>query len=342
MKELIYYPGFQVRNNDWLKFALLYIDKLRPIIPESGDLFIDDDYRKLLNETDLLNSYRPQYEEGLSATLSTIDILEKILRHPTDFIPLFRKYNFIEKWKNPLNQGYLLFNEKYTPAWDRFCRKHNFSRDTSRGIFISEELCFIYMTLLAQAISDQQGISPITDYRCLDMFSIFSRKEKQSWWKNNLNIAEGIINIKLPDNIRQISLDSIIKLRAKPGFKIKQKAFHEELDNYLLNIEKGATSKDFVTSYETAWNDYLDSFMELGVKLVSYGLGVWILANAPVITTAAYFKDVVAGSALSYIGSTITVRKNWKGIQTRRYARKYLADLEMINAPDRNSRDWVW
>src|SRR5688572_12470504 len=27
MQNLIYYPGFEVVDNDWLKFALLYIDK---------------------------------------------------------------------------------------------------------------------------------------------------------------------------------------------------------------------------------------------------------------------------------------------------------------------------
>ena len=37
MEELIYYPGFEVSNEDWLKFALLYLDKLNPIIPESGE-----------------------------------------------------------------------------------------------------------------------------------------------------------------------------------------------------------------------------------------------------------------------------------------------------------------
>jgi hypothetical protein len=342
MKELIYYPGFQVRNTDWLKFALLYIDQLRPIIPESGDHYVDDFYRKITNEADLLNTYRPQYKEGLSATIAAIDIIEKILKHPTDFVPFFRTNNFLEKWKNPINQDYLLFNEKYTPAWEDFCKKNKFSQDTSRGIFISEELCFIYMTLLAQAISDQKGISPITDYRRLDILSIFSRKEKRGLLKNNWKIAEGIFNIKLPSNINQISIDSILKLRARSDFKIKQKAFHDELDNYLSNIENGATSSDFIKSFDTAWNDYLDQFMYLGANLVIYGLSVWILVNAPVITTAAYVKDVVAVGALSYIGSTITIRKNWKGIQTKRYARKYLADLEMINAPDRNSKDWVW
>ena len=46
MKELIYYPSFEVRNREWLKFALLYIENLNPIIPESGDIIPQSHYVK--------------------------------------------------------------------------------------------------------------------------------------------------------------------------------------------------------------------------------------------------------------------------------------------------------
>jgi hypothetical protein len=37
LKKLIYYPSFEAEDINWLKFALLYIDVLKPIIPRSGD-----------------------------------------------------------------------------------------------------------------------------------------------------------------------------------------------------------------------------------------------------------------------------------------------------------------
>ena len=33
MRSMIYYPGFEVQKDEWLKFALLYFEELRPIIP---------------------------------------------------------------------------------------------------------------------------------------------------------------------------------------------------------------------------------------------------------------------------------------------------------------------
>ena len=32
MKGMIYYPGFEVKDETWLKFALLYLDRIRPIV----------------------------------------------------------------------------------------------------------------------------------------------------------------------------------------------------------------------------------------------------------------------------------------------------------------------
>lgn len=60
MQELIYYPGFEVRNVSWLKFALLYIETLRPIIPVSGDKHISNFYSRIINETDLIERFRPE------------------------------------------------------------------------------------------------------------------------------------------------------------------------------------------------------------------------------------------------------------------------------------------
>jgi len=33
MQKLLYYPNFEMKNENFLKFALLYIDEIRPIIP---------------------------------------------------------------------------------------------------------------------------------------------------------------------------------------------------------------------------------------------------------------------------------------------------------------------
>jgi hypothetical protein len=46
MKKLIYYPGFKAEDINWLKFALFYIDVLKPIIPYTGDAHLSDTFRR--------------------------------------------------------------------------------------------------------------------------------------------------------------------------------------------------------------------------------------------------------------------------------------------------------
>ena len=82
MESLLYYPGFEVENINWLKFALLYLNKLRPIIPPDGDKYLSDNFKFINDETDLIDKYRPNYEEGFNATLDAIDVIDKILSHP--------------------------------------------------------------------------------------------------------------------------------------------------------------------------------------------------------------------------------------------------------------------
>lgn len=59
MERLIYYPSFETYDNCWLKFALLYLDSLHPIIPEQGMCFLGEDFRRIIAETDLVRPYSP-------------------------------------------------------------------------------------------------------------------------------------------------------------------------------------------------------------------------------------------------------------------------------------------
>ncbi len=45
MTPLVYYPGFEPADENWLKFALLYLERVTPIIPESADIWLSDDFR---------------------------------------------------------------------------------------------------------------------------------------------------------------------------------------------------------------------------------------------------------------------------------------------------------
>lgn len=60
MKSIIYYPGFEVQNEKWLKFALLYFEELRPIIPDmliSENRYLSQTAIKIMQDTNLIRPY---------------------------------------------------------------------------------------------------------------------------------------------------------------------------------------------------------------------------------------------------------------------------------------------
>lgn len=326
MKELIYYPSFEVRNQEWLKFALLYIENLDPIIPESGDVHLSDEYKKIVNETDLIQKHRPDYTEGDNASLDAIDQIERILRHPEAFVSIFNDNDFLEKWKNPNRHQYTLFREKYTDYWKSFCIENNIGSRSNYGLLVNRDVANIYMTILAQCVADSRGVSPITDIRFLDRFSIFTRKVNQN---NNqtINAAQGVINLKLPRNIRNISIDKIVKLRNQNNFKQHQRAFHNELEAFLRNAENFDENINFENSLGNIWNDFSDELVQIGSGTIAFGLGVWLLFQSGGTGMLPAWEKIAGGGALT-VGSVITIRNTWKNTQTRRMARRYLADVQ--------------
>ena len=176
MKELIYYPGFEVQDHDWLKFALLYVDELSPIIPSSGDPYLTDLTHKLEGETDLLVRHRPTYNKGLLATEDAVDHIERITQYPNDYSQLFGAHDFLEIWRLPKTQNYTILREKYTDSWKNFCVENRLGKCNDLGISVNRQLGFSYMTILSHIIADSRGISPMTDYRNLDRLAILTRR----------------------------------------------------------------------------------------------------------------------------------------------------------------------
>jgi hypothetical protein len=331
MKHLIYYPGFEVQDINWLKFALLYIDKLSPIIPESGKHFLTETHRILTEETDLVSIHRPSSEEGYNATLDAIDIIEKVLKNPSRYFHTFYSADITKKWKDTIEHQYTLFNEKYTYDWEAFCLKNNIGTKSQEGLLIPKDVGFIYMTVLSQTIADSKILSPITDNATLDKFSVLSRKTN-ALFKNSIKVTKSTINFVLPESLETIKLNNIIKLRNKAGFKPRLHAFHNELDKFYENLEEGASTYDFVREYQSVWSDFSDFILQGSANCFEFGLGAWIAVNSPEITNPAFAKAVLAGGASLSIHSIISFRNTWKATQPKRYCRKYLANLKKLNA----------
>ena len=331
MKNLIYYPGFEIQDENWLKFALLYIEELNPIIPEIADKELSDLYKKILNESDLICPHRPNYFEGHTATLDAIDVIEKVLNRPEDFSQIFGYNDILDKWRFSENQHYPLFRDKYTYSWEQLCLRNGFASSSREGILVCDELGMIYMTLLAHIIADSRGVSAITDNPNLDQFAIFSKRVIDSVEKE-IKIAQANMKLQLPSRIQQIPIDEIIKFRNKQDFKIRLQAFHKEFQNYLNNIEEGSSDIGFVISFNDVYKEFIEGFVLFGIKMFPIGLGAWIMINSPITLTNEYIAGVTIAGLTVSLETAFDIKSTWKNTQTKRYSRKYLTDLKGLKS----------
>ncbi len=329
MKELIYYPNFESTNANWLKFALLYVDKLNPIIPPTGDNVRSYLYDKLINETDLIAIHRPGYDEGYRSSLDAIDIATKVLEDPHKFDTIFNRFNAPKGWGNSNTLNAKLFEEKYSHEWKYFCLRHGFAVEVPGGLLMSNQLASLYMVVLANTIADSTGKSVITDQNKIDKMSFFLRNKAPNPSKD-LSNANAVLSLKLPSKISNITFDEIIKLRNSRNFKKYRRAFHSELDNFYKNIEEGKTEQDFVEKYKNSISDFSEGLLTLSIDTIAFGLGTSLLLTKPEYTHTEFYRSVVLAGAGLVVKTGYTVKKTWRNTEAKRHCRRYLTKLSRL------------
>lgn len=243
MRSMIYYPGFEIESEKWLKFALLYFEELRPIIPYMDApeyMYLSDNARRIMDETNLIRPYRPIYEEGYCASVIACEEFDKYLKNPDRYAYAFAKsrgINVVEQWKNKSLQTCNLYNEKFSDEFFRYCLDNGIAHPYNNGIAISKDLAFVYMSLLADVISKKQEIEMFTDISRYNHLLLIN--DKQLAYSQNLRykIAKTQIEFAIPSKIDQIPLETIIMLRNDRDFRGCRKAYVKEIEKYLHRRE---------------------------------------------------------------------------------------------------------
>ncbi len=325
MKEAIYYPGFEIRSEDWLKFALLYIDHLDPIIPETGDDYLGSLSRELQDSTDLIMPHRPGYSEGEVASLNAMELVGRMLESPSQYGRILGVADFVSVWKDPKNHIFTLFGEKYSDEWEYFCNSNGLGHTCDEGIKVARSLGLIYMSFLAHVISELRGVPSVTDHPSMDHISVVTR-QIETPGAEHISIARSVLKLRLPKNLAEVSLDSVIAFRNADGFKARLHAFHEELESWINAVERGEAKGGFYQTRGNAFSEFSDELAKLGVKIGTFGLGVWLLLSNQ-STPETYINELRASAVLT-VESVIAIRDAWNNTRNSRYTRKYIAALE--------------
>ncbi|AFV98238.1 MULTISPECIES: hypothetical protein [unclassified Sulfuricurvum] len=324
MKDLIYFPYFEPRNEKWLKFALLYIDEFRPIIPYNRREDISGLYRQIQDETDLIVPYSPDYAEGSTASKNAIKEIELLLSQQSTGY-LFSGKNIAQQARN--EQDYLIYREKFSHEFENFCIDNELARKHDDGLYVSEEIAYIFMSGLAQEISYKTNSSIISDSAQFTNYANSKRVFNQSQQKK-MSLAESIIELKLPQNIDDIEFRKLIE------FRNANKSLIENFNRELQKIENGdintMNSYGFLQNYNEIYSELTNKIVLLGISsALIFSFSVYKLFQNNDAITLEDTKEILGGiSGLS--GMYYSVKDVLTNIKEKRATVKYLANLQKI------------
>ena len=340
MREMIYYPGFEVKDETWLKFALLYLDRIRPIIPYTiapKERYISETFLRIMGETDLVRPYKPDFNEGMCASELACTEFERYLQHPERYARFFGQpyaSRLIDKWKLPQYQDCTLFEGKYTNEFFGFCIENQIASPCMEGIKISNDLAYVYMSFLADVISRNNEMEMITDEQRYTQMLLknpqltsSSRRAYEHTVKNELTLA-------LPDHLSEIPIQEIIDLR-------KDKDFNSARTEYVKQLSKMVDSKEGRRPYGKLEDmlrcekEYLQICgsvfcMIASATLTAISIGAAVQNGQPV--------DWISVAASTYLDATGVndgfwgMRKFADELKSKRLARKYIAKLDTLNS----------
>lgn len=325
MHKLLYYPNFEIQDQNFLKFALLYIDEIRPIIPESAKGTLSNAMNDILRDTELINQYTPGYEDGKVASIMAIRYMEDL--------KIYNQYGEDSlKFKHPLHKC-ILYREKYSSNFENYCLDNRLGEECREGILINEDIAFIYMTILANIISKENQLDMITDNR---EYSDPILKNAYSKGVTNrihrLKIIQKEIQFYVPSDFYKIPLDKFIELRADGKFEKARMNFVYEIE-HALDMYDGKEKMIDLYNLTECKNEMRGLLKDIFVSCATVAVGVHSFGNkCPAEMGRLDFWSVVStGITLqSLIPEFKEVKEFATRIHGKNQARKYLAKIKQL------------
>lgn len=331
MNDLLYYPGFEIEDQRWLKFALLYLERVSTIVPLGGDQYVSRQYEDIENKTNLLKRCRPELVESQKSSVEAIEVIEKYFRDPIKYFRILGRIDVVNYWRNSSNQNLELFFSKFSYDFERFCLDSGLAHRTDNGIRLPHQIGLIYMAILAHNIGERRNNSIISDIKEHNMISTVN----QNTWRynkrfNELKAVKKIIELNLPRNIDSISIDEVIELRNKQSYQKKLTAFRQAVtklnddnDGYLNE----SNFRNIISEIEEAKSDLTDEVTNFCSTLLQVGLGVY-LTIGPNIENFELIKEL-AGIGFLATGSKKLIKTF---TNEERYASQYLTQIRRFSS----------
>jgi hypothetical protein len=322
IKNLIYFPYFEPSNDEWLKFSLLYLDEFRPIIPSNKREDVTSQYNKIIEETDLIKPYSPDYPQGENASTKSLEELDKYLSNPDFYKAQFNNQSILKKWRNKDKWTSLIYKEKFSTQFENFCIENKLGKKHQDGILVKKEVSHIFMSNLATEISKSLNSSIITDSEKFTNYANYKQSSELINKEKN-DLAESIIKLQVPTNLKEIDFKMLIKFRNENRELIKK--FNQELNKFEININE-VNSINFLLQFEEIYKEIISKIAFIGAGTTLATLSILSMFD----NSGSLIEEGIEASA-ELLGTGMTFGEILKETQNKRQCVKYFANLKKLH-----------
>ena len=337
--KALFYPTIDIRNEEWLKNAVLFWDEINTIVPSS----INNPYQE--NTTQYLS------DEGILKPISVspdIDFIEDLTSDTLNYLNTNEGFQLLTQGRGRNN---VIHRDKLPRDVSRLFDIHpeklpyeiqyQLSRSiTDEGWFrVDSNFAIFYMTLLANKICEQKSIALLTDNFLTSNLSNLVRLDNQiaikgrnynfhRYMRNEkyIHLAQGLLTNLVIKSIKVTdasSLEDIVNF--KKNHRDELGLFRTNITKLTQDITKDITFEAMKQQIEDIYNDeFLPSFNNFKKALSSFGIK-WVSENfmkISLISTGAtglpmamgldLQQALLAGAGVSIISSLISYNQDKK------------------------------
>lgn len=265
----LYYPYIHLTNKNWLKHSFLFWDKISRIVPSSFEPQDDEDIIRIRQETNFLEDYHPDRWvvndtfRNFAEYLTRKNEMLRNLRHlEHDYRHYHREHREVLKYmKNKtMSNGSYIHIEKIDPYLVNMLYEIGLAvpgeNEWSSWIKIDNEIGALYMTYLANSISNQKSIPIVTDTS--DYYLNADSNNYRDTFEEKLGCL--LIDVVIPKNINNVTIEQLINIKNKYDDQ-RLNFFNKinELSSTLPNIDNKSALEDALNHYvKTLGNDTIE------------------------------------------------------------------------------------
>ncbi len=256
--DALYYPYIHIPDNLWLRRAILYWDKISPIVPYDVESQIPDNHvSKQLREEGSLEFINPEeilyHDEGRELSNMFLDLMNSDLIK--EKIPPVGERDYTQRiHRDKFSMGILTEFEKL--------KLYNQDKGNPRWLLFELNAATIYMGFLASAIARKKSIEPITDDKLYHDGFMLSQISPS---KNVTSIISLVFDNLLPVPVEEIPVKDLIRFKRKHERELL--AFRKVIRNILMSVSNVTDENEIKTLLEGYKDNLKESMLIIDKKL---------------------------------------------------------------------------